>query len=197
MNCRLIPFSRLAESWNACRKAFAVRSSARPNGTSFGDLWGVSVTWKATNDAAEKTLRSSRRVQSAHEGAGIAITARRLASCRQRAARRSQPAHIAAEFCDDRSSRRGDLIAKWIAGRAAFGFWRHQIVLAVAGETRRGRPSWGGACRLRDHLRRQLGSATGEYLDLVACSARLHSVLDLHCLCARTGWSLTAALCCG
>src|SRR5438046_1395075 len=29
-------------------------------------------------------------------------------------------------------------------------------------------------------------------LDLVACSARLHSVLDLHCLCARTGWSLTA-----
>ena len=40
-----------------------------------------------------------------------------------------------------------------------------------------------------------ISSATGSTLDLVACSARLHSVLDLHCLCARTGWSLTAPRC--
>ena len=143
MNCRLIPFFRLAESWNRPK---AVRSSARPNGTALVPV-GHFCNLEGNERCRGEDAAQQPPGKSAHEGAGIAITARRLASCRQRAARRSQPAHIAAEFCDDRSSRRGDLIAKWIAGRAAFGFWRHQIVLAVAGETRRGRPSWGGACR--------------------------------------------------
>jgi hypothetical protein len=157
MNCRLIPFFRLAESWNRPK---AVRSSARPNGTALVPV-GRFCNLEGNERCRGEDAAQQPPGKSAHEGAGIAITARRLASCRQRAARRSQPAHIAAEFCDDRSSRRGDLIAKWIAGRAAFGFWRHQIVLAVAGETRRGRPSWGGACRSTRSARPQESTLGG------------------------------------